>query len=441
MYYKRRTGVIAKPALDAFMARPRKDWSFYKRLTAAQVEERMAKLPIRPPIWKKLNPVQKRCLVLGAHRKRFLFFNDTGTGKTLLCLALARYFRKAGTARRALILVPSRVNADEWELEIQKHCPSTKYLILRGSSEEKWEALNGTKASIVVGTYMGTAHMVCDLKKPKRSKKHVMKPNRTRLRRFAEMFGGLYMDECTWVKNRDALPFRICRQVSKRAAVTFGLAAMPHGRDPVDLWGQAFLVDWGKTLGENLGLFRAAFFTAKQGNWATEWSFNKRKDKLLHQFLANVAITFDADEADLPAVVPIKLRSLLPEDAEAYYKKATEAIIAAKGDYTAMKNAFTKMRQISSGFIGYRDDELGKKASYEFPEKPKLESMVDYISRIPAPHKIIIFHDFTFSGDLIAKELKKLKLKYVRVDGRTKDTKAARVDFERDPNARALGAR
>lgn len=93
-------GIIAHSAKQAFLNRPRIDFREYKNLTEEQLEERMLKLPVRPPIFYKLTYLQKVCFIIGAETRRFMYLNDTGTGKSLLSIALARYFRRLWFFRR-----------------------------------------------------------------------------------------------------------------------------------------------------------------------------------------------------------------------------------------------------------------------------------------------------------------------------------------------------
>ena len=68
----------------------------------------------------------------------------------------------------------------------------------------------------------------------------------------------------------------------------------------------------------------------------------------------------------LPVVDSSALRGAvlgLGEDAETYYRKAKDAIIAAKGNYRETKNAFLRMRQISSGFVGFHDENFRRNGS------------------------------------------------------------------------------
>jgi SNF2 family DNA or RNA helicase len=224
-----------------------------------------------------------------------------------------------------------------------------------------------------------------------------------------------------------------------RAQNVFVLTGTPFGRDVTDLWAQMHLVDNGHSIGETLGLFRAAFFKQKDSYWGGfEYTFDKKMDKELKRCLAHASIRYEANAADLPSVVPIVKKVSLLEEAEAYYAKARAQIIAAKGNHREMKNAFLRMRQISSGFIGYHDDEAGTKAQFVFDEKPKLDMLLSIIASIREDRKIIVFNEFIFSGQSIARELTDMKVKHVHVYGGTKNPEAAIRQFNNDPKTRVL---
>jgi DNA polymerase III delta prime subunit len=106
-----------------------------------------------------------------------LCHHNTGTGKTLLAIALARYLRKAGICDYFLILVPNKINCDEWALQIEEHSPRTRFRILSGSSADKWEQLDGEHPLLTVCTYAGFIRMVCELK-PGKGTRQKLKPNR-----------------------------------------------------------------------------------------------------------------------------------------------------------------------------------------------------------------------------------------------------------------------
>lgn len=435
-------GIIALKSRNEFLDRPRRDYREYKLLTDEQLEQRMLKLPVKPPIYYKLTHLQKVCFIIGAETQRFCFFNSTGTGKSLLAIALMRYFRRLGILKHCLILIPNKINKTEWFYELQKHSMKSSSLVLQGSSADKWEALEESNALFVFETYAGLTRMVCDKEERKKKGQKVNKliPNPKKLAALAKHFGGLVCDESVNVGHHTSLPFRICRKLSKTAPAVFTMTGTPFNRDPTLLWAQMFLVDSGYTLGETLGLFRAIFCKETKNffSGAPEFKFNKKQQDLLNDFIANASISYPADEGSLPKCVEIQKMIELPSDANQYYQRMREQLIAARGNFQETKNAFIRMRQISSGFMGYEDDETGERAKFEFPHNPKLDSLMAMLSDMDPSEKSIVFVDFNYSGERILKECKQAKIDAVLLYGKTKDPAATRDAFVKDPKKRVL---
>lgn len=432
--------MIPSSTVKKFMNRELKNYDSWKKLSDEQLQRKCDALPVRPPIWAKLKRHQKVCFLIGVETKRFGFWSDTGTGKTLLSIALILYFIRLRHNKRVLVLVPNLINKGEWAREIRKHAPDTPFATLWGSSDEKWSRLERTKGLIVIETYAGMMRMVCQIVKSKKKKdKNKLDLDKRKLKKLMSLIDGLVMDESNLAKSKNKLPFRICRQISNEALIVFALSGTPFGRDPTDLWGQMFIVDRGDTLGETLGLFRAAFFTEKQNHWGgMDYTFDARKMGLLHRTLAHGSIRFVAKESDLPTVIPIKKYIDLPDDAAAYFATAKQALIDAKGNFTETKNAFLRMRQISSGFLGYKDDDMGVSAQFEFTDNPKLELLLSTIESIRPECKILVFHDFVFSGSIICRELDAAGVKHVRLYHKTKDPAALLEQFDKDPSVRVF---
>jgi SNF2 family DNA or RNA helicase len=430
--------MIRKGAVRAFLRRPRRDCRRWKRVPEVELDRRAARLPVVPPIWRKLQRHQKVCFLLGALARRFFFLNDTGTGKTLLIIALVRYFYRLGVIDRVLILVPNLINKGEWVEQIQMHSPKSTYTVLSGSSVEKWQALEDSDSLFVIETYAGLMKMVCTKIKNKKGKTKLA-PDKKLLKRLASLVQGLTCDESFSIQNRGALPFRICNALASTIKICFTMTGTPFNRDPSSLWTQMYMIDRGETLGETLGLFRAAFFhQVSDGGWGVKYKFDAHKEKLLHQILANRSIEYEADSSTLPAVVPITKKVYLPEEAGLYYKRAVQTIIEANGNIREMKNAFIRMRQISSGFVGYYDDEAGEKAQFEFDDNPKLDLLLATVESINPKYKIIIFTEFNWSGERIARELKDRGIGCVHVYGKTKDASRARDRFKFDRDVQVM---
>jgi SNF2 family DNA or RNA helicase len=158
----------------------------------------------------------------------------------------------------------------------------------------------------------------------------------------------------------------------------------------------------------------------------------------LNRFMANRSIRYEAEEGDLPRVVSIVKNVAMPKGADEFYQEARQQIIAARGNFREMKNAFLRMRQVSSGFVGYADDELGVRAQYELKPNPKLDQLLSLIEGVQGAHKTVVFHEFTFSGSIIERELEKLGIGFARLYGGTKNPEAELKRFHDDKNCRVF---
>ena len=432
-------GIIPIKEREKFINRDRHDFREYKDYDEDHLERLYQKLPVTPPIYYKLTRVQRICFLIGAETQKFCFFLDTGVGKTLLIIALVRYFRRLGILKRVLILVPNRPNKTEWRDELVKHSPNSSYLILPSAIKEKWQALEDGKELFVIETYAGLFRMITEKKQDKK-KVNYLGLDPKKVAALQKYFQGFACDESENVGNHQGLPFRSCRQLAKTSPVAFTMTGTPFNRDPTLLWAQMFLVDGGYTLGETLGLFRSVFCneTVNYFSGHTEYKFAKRKKQELNDFIANRSIEFEADKASLPGCVDVRKYVSLDGDANAYYQRFKDQLMAAQGNLVESKSAFIRMRQISSGFIGFEDDETGEKAKFEFPENPKLEMLLSILRSTRPEYKVVIFFEFTYSGDKILDELKKNKIGAQIIYGKTKDVEAAKQKFMQDVKTRVL---
>lgn len=436
---------VPRVAVESFLHRRLRDYRVCLSWSEAMIDAHARRLPVLPPIYYRLRRHQKACFVVGANARRFYFANDTGTGKTVLSVALARYLEASGSARRCLVLVPREANKFEWEAEVRKHAPDVRCAVLDGSNRRKWEQLTENEdALITVGTYMGIVSMVSALERRRKRRgggevEEVNKlvPQERLVHALCASFEAVFCDESHHLGNKSSLPFRVVRQLSRRAAHFYCLTGTPFGRDPEALWSQFYLVDGGDTLGPTLGLFRAAFFDAHVNKWGdTTYTISARRRTLLHRTLAHRSLRVEIDAADLPRVTEITRYVKLPDETYEYYERASSAIAdSLSTGVHALRNAFCRLRQISSGFVGYTTDE-GARAELEFPRNPKLDLCMSIVESIAAAHKVIIFHEFHHSGGRLTASLDRLGIPSVMISGLTRDPGGARRAFLEDPAVR-----
>lgn len=435
---KRGPVLIRQSVLDEFLNRKRRDFSLYKMKGFKWLRQRMETLPVKPPLWKRLRKEQRIGFIAGVECRKFCFWYDMGMGKTIMAIALGRYFKREGAVKRMLVLIPNKVNKFEWALEIKLHAPNTKYTVLSGSSENKWRQLMTSDSLFVLETYGGLVRLLCSVAKSKKGKKDRLVPSKAAVRALLKLVQGIVMDESIMLARKKgrhgSLMHRLCKFIAKKVHVAYALNGTPFGRDPTDMWGQFHIIDQGETLGATLGLFRSVFFTASVDDWAGyKYTFDSSKQDLLNQMIMNRSIRYEADASSLPPVVKITKTVSLPKGAGEYYKQAKAQIIAAGGNFAEVKNVFLRMRQISSGYIGYANDETGTRAKFEFDTNPKLEALLSLVTALNPKDKMVVFHQFTYSGDMIARELKKLKIPFARLSGKTKNPDEPMSRFHDDP--------
>lgn len=379
-----------------------------------------------------------------SHEDGLFITNDfTVTHNTKLLLDLFMYRRKRGEAKRALVLVPNFTNIQSWVDEIQVHQPELVGIGLEGSAKQRKELLNA-QGDVWIINYQGLQSLVTTTV----NRRRVIDPDA--LEETANLFDMVAMDEIHKCKNPESLTFEICDVLCQAADFRYGLTGTPFGRNPMDLWAQFFLIDRGESLSHHPQIFKETFFDKKVNSAGfMDWEFNKKKKRLLNRMIQHRSIRYrDSECMDLPSQNFTPVRVGMGKDAMKYMREMLDEIqqkAMASDELDDRKNAenvFMKMRTLASGFIRvYELDDEGKKTKhYEdiiFKDQPKLDALTDLIGSLPEGEKIVIFHEFIATGNMIEAALKKAKIKYLALNAQTKDKKAFLHDFREDDSITA----
>jgi SNF2 family DNA or RNA helicase len=188
-------------------------------------------------------------------------------------------------------------------------------------------------------------------------------------------------------------------------------------------------------------MFREAFWRRVKTGYGTKWIFRKRRESDLARFIAASSIRYSVDEClQLPPKVYVQKECEFPAENWQYYDQIIEELTASRGNYREVKNSFLRMRQIASGFVGFKDDETGERAQIEFAHNPKLDLLMALIEQVPSDQKMVIFHEFTWSGARICQALTKLKIEFGWLWSGTKDWTQIKEAFKDNPNFRVIVA-
>lgn len=414
--------MISRLAVDSFLKQKLDDWSWVKDLDRKDLLSELELL--LPKGFKfKTKPFKHQlvAMIVGIYNPKFLWFFNMGLGKSKITLDLLQYYRLTEKINKTLVLVPSPISIESFREQIDIHSYFT-HVALYGSKEERWRILEETDVDIYVMNYAGLLSMLVD-------RNDRVLPPASVIERFSKHFDAMIMDEIHMAKSIKTWTYKLSLLISRNFKVIYGLTGTPFGRDPMDLWAQFHLIDNGETLGRSISIYRAAFFTVSINRWGGyEYNFIKSKEALLQRRLRNKSLRYSDEEVkELPKKVTQQIRLTMPPENRGYYKSIVDGLIAVKGDYIKIEAVFVRLRQICSGFLQHKLDD--EKITITFDNNPKLEALLDIINGTPEDSKVVVFHEYIHSGNIISETLNKHKIKHTRLYGGTKDKVGAKNEF------------
>lgn len=378
---------------------------------------------------------QLACFLIGINKGSFLYFAFPGSGKSKLVLDVLNYLSYNKKITRTLVLVPYTITIESWKDQIKEHSNFT-YLPLLGSSKDRWKLSESAKNYDMTGiSYPGLTAMIPSSVLKRGNRKEIILDYKV-LDDFASNFDSIVYDEIHLGKGYKTIIFSICKYLSSKYKYKYGLTGTPTSRNLEDLWTQFYLIDGGETLGKTISFYRQAFFEQKLNYFGGyEYKIDKKKKSLLFERLKNSSITYKNTEVfDLPEKVCIKKYFTLSRQQRDFYKKALEGVIEAKGDITLLDGIFVKLRQITSGFIKFVSNE-GEDVQIIFDENPKLDALLELLNEI-GDEKLVVFNEYTLTGDIICDKLKQQKIGYERLYGKTENKYETMQKFLNEKNCR-----
>lgn len=429
---------IAKSAIDAFLARDLAEFDFLKGEQPAELDQALAELDPPPDFHTDPFIHQKIMFLIGVYLPEFLFFSSMGTGKTKVVLDLFWWYRRAYGFKKMLVMVPNVSNVFSWEEEVPKHRPELTGMAMDRSLGDRWEMLE-QPADVCVLNYQGLVSMGSRQNPNKGKKSRAWALDTAAVDEIASHFDFVVFDESQAFKNTQSLTYSICRRLAGQLDARFALTGTPMGRDALDLWGQFYVVDRGKTLGPNKAIFRESFFKARQTPWTVEYKLRKDREQLLNKVLKNRSIRFSAEEClDLPKQVFKRVPVEFPNSMVTYYNTIRQKMKEAQMDKQTLEFNFAKMRQLSSGFLYQTDEDTGERMDITFDQNPKMDALLELLSDMPQDAKCVVFHEFVRTGELIEQALQKKKYGVVRLWSGTDNHREVLKKFNNNKNTCVL---
>lgn len=359
----------------------------------------------------------------------FFLALDLGTGKSKIAVDVFKYFNQI-YGKQSVIILCLNVATENWINEITMHSDLTAGFIKNGTKSEKLDFLFSKDYNFKVMNFESFRSSFTDRVKNEKSKvKEVL--NRTLIEKMIRTRdNGIIIDESHKIKNHESLIFALCEIISKDMRFRYNLTGTPFHK-LLDIWTQFFLLDRGKTFGNNYFLFRKKYFVNKKilvkrlGYEIDNWVITSEgKEEITKKIYSN-AIRYDESEIkDMPGKNYVTIKYTLSTEQRADYDRlVSDQSSAARKEFGENKSMV--FRQICSGFI--------LKTGKVYKDNPKLDSCIELISEIKDYDKIVVFHYFDMEFQLISARLDKLKIKYVFINGSQKDHWQEQVNF-RDKN-------
>ena len=373
---------------------------------------------------------QLASLLLGLSFDDFMFYLDMGLGKTAVMLYLISYLKHTKKIKKALIVVPDVGNIDNWKNETIVHSYLTPVTVYgNGTKASKLKQLN-KKGDVYIINYMGLQSIMSDLRNVSGGKKRQRIPIESMIKNVTKHFDLVVFDEIQNAGNPTSLVTELCLEIAAECEYRYGLTGTPFGRDLATLWSQFYIIDGGRIFGDDFDCFRKTFFNSKVMHLRhasiTKYEFKGALKPKMKALMATNSIIYDESECNnLPKQIFTTVSTRLSKVAKELYTNLVEEQMQAYQDESLeVKVLYSKFRQICSGFYYTVDEEDGSKQTLVLGESPKIEALLNIIDDMPPNAKILIFHVFKKTGDLIAQALTKRKLKFVNINHNAKDRPA-----------------
>lgn len=427
---------VSEKLVYQFLNRELMNFEWVKQLDVTQVDEALDGV-VPKELTKSLWLHQKATLLILQHQDRFIPFIEMGGGKTMLMLTMIRQRKLRGEKPRAIVFVPYVTATQTWVDETLKHAPELKCCALIGSGKQNLKALNNKEIDLFVMCYQSAVAMVKESVIIKGKRQWCL--NEVLVSKFDD-FDMLIMDELHKTKSSNSLTFELCLHISDRCKYVYGLTGTPFGRDLTDLWAQFFLIDFGETLGTTISFYKHVFFTKKFGFFGgVEFKFKKRMLPKLREIIQNRSIRYAATEfSDMPTKIQHIRRFKLPKSYDSYVTQAKRDLKEAvqTRNFELAGNSYLQLTQLSSGFLTFKDDEDRLKIAFD--ENPKLDGLCELVEEMSPDCKMVVFHNYTYTNELISNRLKKLKIGHARIWGGQKDKLGELRRFRDDPNCTVM---
>lgn len=432
--------IVSKRAISKYLARRLDDHTWIKKVPKQELLDAARQFKVRPIFQTDPWSHQLACWWLCLRYPRFMMALTMGAGKTKIVADVFTQLLRERRVRRGLVITPRVINIDSWVNDLDRHSSIEPWPIDVTEIEEKRARFFNPRGELTVIDLPSLQWVLCE-KQRVTKKKNELVVNKEAVERAQRLYGDFIdLDESHKVINQESLWWDMIDRLMGGADYTYGNTGTLFDRNIEEAYTQMKLVDRGASFGTNLAVFRNAFELRVVKPWKGEqWTANSRMQPAFRRALGHRSINYEEDELfDLPKrqYVPVLLR--MGEEQREHYLRALDGVISAGGQTAELESAWLRMRQITSGYLHWKDG--AGEHEIRFADNPKLAALERILDELGPRTKLIVCHDYTRTGQLIVDRLNAMRVKHIWYYGGTKNKVAAKEQFLHDPATRVAVA-
>lgn len=327
-------------------------------------------------------------------------FMDPGLGKTSITLAALKVLMQQKLSTGALVIAPLRPAYEVWPREVAKWADFAHFKVKLLHGPYKVAAAN-ERADIYVMNYEGLEWAV---------KSGV-------LRKLIKKVDTIVFDELHKLKHTHTARFKYIKPYLNLFARRWGLTGSPAANGLMDLFGQCYCLDMGRSLGPFITHYRMQYFY-QTGYGGYEWAIQHgAADKIYARIKPLVLRMAAEDYLDMPELINNDIMVELPPKARKTYNEMYEqelAVLENLKTVTAANaaGAMNKCRQIINGGL-YTDREIDATTGAVSAEREpaivhnaKTEALADLVDELQG-EPLLVAYEFKHDLERILAELGK----------------------------------
>lgn len=273
---------------------------------------------------------------------------DPGLGKTSITLAAIKMLLKEKGTTGVIVFAPLRPATSTWPNEVAKWADfeGIDLVVLHGKNFSK---LLREQHDVYVTNYESIPKLFSRRKVGKVWKYELTEDGKELMKRV-DM---LVWDELQKMKNSDTLRYKLVKPHIKKFYRRLGLTGSPASNGLLDLFGQCYVLDEGRTLGPFITHYRSQYFLPTTD---FSWVLKAGAEEAIYDRVRPLALRMAAEDyLDLPRLLEIPIKLDLPEELRPQYvQMEEELLIELNGTTIAAANsagAKSKCRQMCSGAL------------------------------------------------------------------------------------------